>query len=70
MGNKKGVYRGGKVYSNHPKLEVYEVSNRLDLWPSGNQEVEYEVKNGQALVKFLGRMVPDDEASRIVNSFK
>lgn len=68
MENKKGVYRGGKVYSNHPKNEVYEVANRLDLWASGNQEVEYQVKNGQAILKLLGKILSNEEADKIVKS--
>lgn len=68
MENKKGVYRGGKVYSNHPKTEVYEVANRLDLWASGNQEVEFEVKNGQAIIKLLGKILPNEEVDVIVKS--
>ena len=68
MMNKKGMYRGGKVYYNYPNVEIYEVATRLDLWPAGNQEVEFEIKNGQAIVKFLGRIYSHEEADKIVKS--
>jgi hypothetical protein len=70
MENKKGMYRGGNVYCNYPNVEVYEVANRLDLWPSGNQEVEFVLKGGKAIVRLLGRIYSHDEADRVIKAIK
>lgn len=64
--NKRGIYRGGKVYYRKPNqignIEKYDVFNTLDWWPSSNQEVTFEVKNGKALIVGLGKMYDQETA--------
>ena len=48
---------------------VYEVENRLDIWPMGNQEVEFELKEEKALVKKLGKIYDSVDADRLIEPF-
>jgi len=59
-----GVKRSGG------NVVVYEVLNRLDMWPSGNQEVEFEIKEDKAIVKKLGKIYDSVEADKLTNPFK
>lgn len=82
--NKRGIYRGGKVYYRQPvvigltggnwekgwsgtksfggNLEKYDVINTIDWWPCSNQEVEFEIINGRAMIRGLGKMYDQDTA--------
>jgi len=68
---KTGIYRSGKIYhSTTSSVKIYEVLNRLDMWPSGNQEVEFEIKGDKAIVKKLGKVYDPMEADKLINPLK
>lgn len=67
--NKTGIYRGGKVYyrwtgtkSFGGDLEKYDVINVLDWWPSSNQEVDFEIISGKAMIRRLGKIYDQETA--------
>lgn len=63
----KGYYRDYRVYDiNGKTVKKYDILNRLDLWPNANQEVYFEIINGQALIKELGHTLPYDEVNRFL----
>ena len=63
----KGYYRDSRIYEvNGKNVKKYDISNRLDMWPSANQEVYFEIVKGEAHIKELGRKLSYDEVSRIL----
>jgi|LakMenE18May11ns_1017448.scaffolds.fasta_scaffold9958390_3 hypothetical protein len=64
---KKGVYRDGKVHT-HEHV-VHDVERTLDWWPNANQEVEFELLNGKAIIKSLGRMLKSEDADKYCRDF-
>ena len=49
---------------------TYDVENRLDIWPDGNQEVSFELREGKAIVKTLGKIYNPEEADRLIQPSK
>jgi len=48
---------------------VYEVQRTMDWWPNDNQEVNFELENGRAYIKSLGKILEPDEADHYCRSF-
>lgn len=74
---KKGIYRDSKIHTHEPALHtfgsldyvVYDVERTLDWWPKANQEVEFELLNGKAIIKSLGNILKPVEADIYCRSF-
>lgn len=64
---KKGIYRDNKVHTY--ETVVYEVERTLDWWPNANQEVKFELSEGKAIIKSLGRMLKPEDVDRYCRSF-
>lgn len=67
-GNWEKGWSGTKSFGGN--VVTYDVDNRLDMWPSGNQEVEFEIINEKAVVRKLGKTYESNEADRLLSPTK
>jgi hypothetical protein len=49
--------------------KVYDVERTMDWWPNANQEVEFELVNGKAIIKSLGKILKSEDADKYIGSF-
>ena len=59
-------WSGTKSFGGHT---VYEVERTMDWWPKANQEVEFYLMEGKAIIKSLGNILSNDEADIYCRSF-
>lgn len=58
-GNWENGWSGTKSFGGYT---IYEVERTMDWWPEANQEVEFNLMEGKAVIKSLGKILSNDEA--------
>jgi len=64
---KKGIYKDEKVHSKDTNTS-YDVDNPLEWWPNSRQEVDFEIINGRASIKKLGKIYKESEINDFINN--
>ena len=65
-GNWENGWSGTKSFGGYT---VYEVERTMDWWPKANQEVEFNLIDGKAVIKSLGKIFSNDDADGYCRSF-
>lgn len=65
-GNWKDGWSGTKSFGGHT---TYDYTPTLDWWATDNQEVRFELEDGNVRIISLGKVLTPDEADRYCKSF-
>jgi hypothetical protein len=65
-GNWETGWSGTKSFGGYT---VYDVVRTMDWWPASNQEIEFELKDGMAVITSLGKILKSEDADKYIGSF-